>query len=126
VAEIRSVAHAKHLLDGRASISANGVDERLAPQQFVDGECRLRAKTGREQRQQNRDYSITSSASSNIGRGTVRPIAFAAFKLIVTSNLVGDWTALLPSESGASLSTDRWSENPAAGQAQLVKLLTSF
>src|SRR5437764_1257938 len=37
-------------------------------------------------------YSMTSSARCSSAGGTVRPSAFAVFRLITSSNLVGCWT----------------------------------
>ena len=37
-------------------------------------------------------HSITSSARASIDCGTVRPSAFAVFKLMTSSNFVGCWT----------------------------------
>jgi hypothetical protein len=49
----------------------------------------LSATSRREQLQQDRAYSITSSASNCIEVGTARPSALAVFMLITSSNLVG-------------------------------------
>jgi hypothetical protein len=37
-------------------------------------------------------YSISSSARSKSVSGIVRPISFAVFRLMISSNLVGSWT----------------------------------
>jgi hypothetical protein len=50
------------------------------------------AKTGREQSQQARAYSITSSAATSRPGGTARPSAFAVLRLIMVSYLVGACT----------------------------------
>jgi hypothetical protein len=49
----------------------------------------LCARTGREQVQQIAAYSITLSALARGVAGTVSESAFAAFRLIENSNLVG-------------------------------------
>jgi hypothetical protein len=41
-------------------------------------------------------YSITSSARKRIDSGMVNPIAFAVFRLMISSNLVGAWTGRSP------------------------------
>jgi hypothetical protein len=46
------------------------------------------ANSGREQMQQHRDYSITSSASASTLSGNVRPSALAVLRLMISSNLV--------------------------------------
>jgi len=47
------------------------------------------AKTGREQSQHDEAYSITSSALTSRVFGTVKPSAFATFRLMLMWNFVG-------------------------------------
>jgi hypothetical protein len=62
---------------------------------WFHSELTRRAKTGREQMQQ-RSYSITLSAIASSLSGTSRAIAFAALRLITSSNLVGCRSERMP------------------------------
>src|SRR5262245_6852260 len=61
----------------------------IATESVRRNESSRRAKTGREQSQHDEAYSITSSALTSRVFGTVKPSAFATFRLMLMWNFVG-------------------------------------
>src|SRR5450759_3051023 len=58
-------------------------------QTWAQLDCPLSAKSGLMHRSKQHLYSITSSAATSNAVGTVRPIAFAALRLMTSLNRVG-------------------------------------
>jgi len=87
------LSHQAFDLSQCARDGATGTHQAPGPSRLDGTLC---AKTGREQVQQphlrKQRYSITSSARATRLSGTVRPSAFAVFRLITSSYLVGACT----------------------------------
>jgi hypothetical protein len=84
--------HANVWFGSKADVMLLNFDVRFTPESghcLARLTCLLWAKSCREQVQQPARYSITSSAVASSGPGIVTPNAFAALRLITSSNLVG-------------------------------------